>query len=1244
MQIEDHLAEQNDYPPPSVFDPDNVLTQALLNQLASATSASSQVLCQPFVRSGTIVTGTKPISFNRGLLDTGAQGSNFISRQVYESLPSTIKKDSRSIDRVVRLGDARSLSIQLEVPLTVNILDSTDNIHEHTLWYSVLDVLSHDIIIGLVDLIGPFYELFADSVTTSRQLSLTSDLGTHLVDLTAAVQTLHCKRNPQDIVQATHALQQQTATYLDRKSRMCNSTNTHIQLLALQDGTTADVLTHPRLGHVFADNRVETRYDALTALLCSPSPGDIIPPWSKPVDSLAPEELETPDPTSFPDDILAYLTTTPQEARSIYTKDLATHITPAMRNACPAILELLQSDLAYDVFVPSTWKGIDMPPYHLDVKPGMPDFLKARARPVREALYHDARMEFDRMRTYFYEPSTSPIACPLVIAPKATAPFIRLCGDYRPINPFISIPQEPIPHVQQSLAKAAGWKVFVDLDMTNSFHQIPIDDFSSNLLSVSTPWGLFRPKFLPEGVGPASGILQSIVRRIFSDFDDWIIVIFDNFLVLASDHQDAVSKLELVLRRCQINGLVLKMKKSWIGTDVVTFFGYEVHPGSWQLSDTRKAAISSMIFPTTQKQMQSFLGAANFFHTHIPNFASWASALYECTVSGFNWDPSTWKTDYKNLFDLFKEAITKSVTLHFPDYTLPWVIRSDSSDHAVGAVLFQEFTDSHGAIIHQPIAFASHKYSGAAINWDTFKQEAYALYFSVMQFGYYLRGKPFLLETDHRNLVWIESSQVPIVIRWRVLLQSYIFEVKHIPGKENTVADWLSRMHPIHPVSPSLSAISTPLTITDMFNAVHGGRSLHHGAKRTYLALCRRFPGHGIPLRVVQDLVTECPICQKDRLPLQHIDHNEVRETLFHHPRAIGMDHVTVTPPDEDGYIGLLLVVELDTKFPQAYPVRDYTAYTAATVLFKHYCTFGTYDSLYSDPGSAFTATVLDHLNQWIGIPHHVSLIGRHESNGTEHVNGLFLGHLRRLVHDERFTHKWASDTVLPLINHAMMTLPNTEIGGLSPAELKFGTRDHARFQLPPPLSPGHTYGDLVIALDRNLAIVRSITSAYQDSLRQHRQSISPPDSHNRFQPGDYVLWNPLETPHSFRSSKLSPKLLGPYEVIEQIKNDITCQHVVTNIVSRLHASRVTPYFGSPDTAYTTALLDRDEYIVDSIITHRGNPKKISTLEFLVRWQNYSSEHDTWEPWIEMKKVSVVHLYLQSNNMSNLIPKQFIHN
>jgi hypothetical protein len=130
-------------------------------------------------------------------------------------------------------------------------------------------------------------------------------------------------------------------------------------------------------------------------------PGAILPPWSQPIDSVAPEEIDTPDPTSFPDDILTYLTSTPEEARLVYLNDLETHVTDDMRNACQDIMPLLRSELALDVFVPSTWTGTLMEPYHLDVKPGMPDHLKARARPVRAALFQHAKNEFDRMRTYF---------------------------------------------------------------------------------------------------------------------------------------------------------------------------------------------------------------------------------------------------------------------------------------------------------------------------------------------------------------------------------------------------------------------------------------------------------------------------------------------------------------------------------------------------------------------------------------------------------------------------------------------------------------------------------------------------------------------------------------------------------------------------------------------------------------------------------------------------------------------------
>ena len=89
---------------------------------------------------------------------------------------------------------------------------------------------------------------------------------------------------------------------------------------------------------------------------------------------------------------------------------------------------------------------------------------------------------------YMYTESVSPWASPLVIAPKATAPFIRFCGDYRWLNEMVVLPQAYIPHVQHEIEKAMGFSVFLDIDMTNSFHQL--------VLSAETSRGFFSQQRL----------------------------------------------------------------------------------------------------------------------------------------------------------------------------------------------------------------------------------------------------------------------------------------------------------------------------------------------------------------------------------------------------------------------------------------------------------------------------------------------------------------------------------------------------------------------------------------------------------------------------------------------------------------------------------------------------------------------------------------------------------------------------
>ena len=132
-------------------------------------------------------------------------------------------------------------------------------------------------------------------------------------------------------------------------------------------------------------------------------------------------------------------------------------------------------------------------------------------------------------------------------------------------------------------------------------------------------------------------------------------------------------------------------------------------------------------------------------------------------------------------------------------------------------------------------------------------------------------------------------------------------------------------------------------------------------------------------------------------------------------------------------------------------------------------------------------SNIVSDLNTLLGIRHRVFFIGRDESSWTEYVNGLLLGHLRRLVHDERLIHRWASNAVLPLVYHALSAAPNSKLGGLSPVKLKFGTTDYHRFHLPLPLVPGNNYCNLVQQLDYNLATVRAITTAFQQSLRTKR-------------------------------------------------------------------------------------------------------------------------------------------------------------
>lgn len=1158
--------------------------------------------------------GNKIIKVSKVLFDTGALHGSYISETLVNQNYQYFRPYLREVSGQVTLADNKTkVPIKHVALLNIRFIDDFGVTHSAKVPFSVFNTSGNDIILGLPAIISSFSVLHKQMIDQGV-LSFFTDY-----DLSPGYTQLPAPSN---------------------------------KFLRSNENAASISSESPDANFDLLPNRIP--FPLLHSSSVNPDSRHLISPWTDPILPDAPEDIDTPIPCSF-SDALHFMEVGYDEAVTEFLSLFDKHISPEFRKATK--VDLLLQSKGKLVFVPSNWEGINgVPPIQLELKDGLPASMKPKARPINPKLFANAKNEFHRLCKYFYVPSDSPIASSLVVAPKATFPFIRLCGNYVEVNKYIVVGHYPIPNVLHAIERISRFSIFVDLDMTNSFHQFLLHPTTSALLSIQTLWGQVQPKFLPEGVGPASGYLQKHMSAIFADFEDWCIVIFDNILVLAIDYDDAYAKLEKILDRCIERNVFLKFTKSFLGVQEVKFFGYICRQNCYELSAERKAAIMSIPFPKTRKQMQSFLGAALFFRNFIPSYSSLSAQLNDMVRTNFNWtDESTWTVNYRSLYETFKQKLQDATTVFFPDYSLEWILRTDASLHGVGAVLLQVVPASNpnDPPIYQPIGFASKKFSPQATKWSTIEQEAYGIYFAVIHFQYYLRCKPFILETDHNNLLWMEASAVPKIIRWRVLLQSFTFMLRHIPGRLNVVADFLSRIHDpdfeystdptfqtlilaslgslfntthvaedldddaggVPTVDQSPKVDNSLISPKDLFSRVHGHRNLHHGTRRTWQLLNSNYPGHSIPYRIIADLVASCPICQKDRLgmPISETLAPVVRHLKPDFRRSIlGVDTLTVTPTDKNGNSVAIVIVNHFTKLTAIYPKTSYDAISTATALFQYFCTFGMVDTLISDPGSDFMSDVVTHLMKWFGIHQKFSLVDWHQSNGVEPSNKVILRHLRALVMDERIADRWSDPTVLPLIQFVINNTLHSETN-VVPFHAHFGSADATYFSLPSSLSNSDSATvthEFVRLLDQNLQILQQISKDFQHTLAHERTDVTPAVRQNKYQPGDFVLWE-LDTSKP-RPTKLTPRFLGPFIVISQSKNDVTCKHVNLGEVRVFHVTRLKIFHGTLDEAKHVALVDKDQSFVHSIVAYKGDPTSRAFMEFEVHWADNTF---SWVPY-----------------------------
>ena len=270
--------------------------------------------------------------------------------------------------------------------------------------------------------------------------------------------------------------------------------------------------------------------------------------------------------------------------------------------------------------------------------------------------------------------------------------------------------------------------------------------------------------------------------------------------MFSKNHEEHIGHLDEVLTLLQEAGIKLKLKKCFFFRDEVEYLGFRIRPGTLSASPDAKAraAINIATFPTTPTQMKSFLGCCNVYRRFIKGFAKVSTPLTDMLKkdSGTDWGDDLVPTEpQRKAFETLKEALVTPPILALPKRGRPYMVDCDASAYAVGAVLLQQ-QDEKDEKSWATIGYYSKTLTKEQRNYSASERECYAVVWSTLTLRPYLEGSHFKVRTDHNALKWMLTLNDPSgrLMRWRLRLMEYDYEIVYRPGLKHQVPDALSRL------------------------------------------------------------------------------------------------------------------------------------------------------------------------------------------------------------------------------------------------------------------------------------------------------------------------------------------------------------------------------------------------------------------------------------------------------------------
>lgn len=818
-------------------------------------------------------------------------------------------------------------------------------------------------------------------------------------------------------------------------------------------------------------------------------------------------------------------------------------------------------------------------------------------------------------------------AFPLVVAPKKDATgqknAWRVCLDLRKLNSLIASDNYPIPRLADVFRRMHEKRYFTTLDMRESYHQI--DLAIGDREKVAFIWQGRRYQFTCAcfGLKTMTSLFQRLMTEAFADRPD-VEIYVDDLTIHSATLDEHIQQVADALRRLNRANIRLNLAKCRFCSSWARALGHIISRDGRRIDPDKLKAVLDWDRPKTIKNLETFLGTVGWLREYTHKFAEIAAPLDR--LRGLKGNVN-WTAERSAAFDGLKQLFSTSEgVLHFPDFSQPFELFVDASQTGLGAYVAQKGADGHQRLI----SCASRALTTSERNYSATKRELLAVIWALEKFHDYLAGNRFVLHTDHKPLTFLLTQRhvMPMLNTWVDKLLQYDFEIVHVPGKENVIADALSRKYEEWLLNDSHAAnvASVVPGTTRHFRDLH--RDLLRSQARlppeeerpSLLARGHEYGHPSGPLlfdlllrdgiywpTMRQDAirhVRDCEQCQRHNAV--QAQYHQLQPIVAELPwDSIGIDILSLTP-SPSGENCLLVLVDYFTKFCVLHPMQGHNAITVARALWQTFSLFGFPKRIHSDRGQEFVGELMTQMCSLFGMEPSLAAAYNHQSNGqVERMN--------RTVRDALAKHcvsapSWVA--YVPRIQYGI-NIRQAALTGFAPFTLMFGRRA-ALF--------GHRFNDLEPS-----DVDQATWSAH---LQQLHHSLFPGIVTRTRLAKEHMRWYHMHRrrlraaiPNGAvvyardptRAAKTDARYEGPFVVVGRdtrgtyVLRDragaLLPRHIPSDQIKLVHRSA--------DDSAAFAPHSPPSMEVERILDHRPNG---TNFHYLVQWKDSDPADATWVP------------------------------